>query len=744
MIDTFSSTGGGIFAALAVSSAAGLCLGIAGARIWRKSDASVYGDAIQNITEGYYRSSLDGRLLFANKALVQMNGYESEQEHLQSVDDIAVEWYVDPDRRTEFQNLLETDGEVQDFVSEVYRHKTRERIWVSENARMVIDAAGRPVSYEGTVREVTETVRRLELEELHNKLAQHVPGTLFQTRWSPPDKFSIPYFTGGFRKILGDVSELIREDSSFLFKRINPDDYRNFVDSAKESALNMTPWVMEFRVRREDGREIWVELNAMPEREADGSCLWHGFLMDITEKKLSEYKIHSLAFFDPLTELPNRRMLKERVEESKARCGKYGTLSAVLFIDLDNFKNLNDTRGHGMGDELLVQIANRLRLCVGGAGTVARFGGDEFVILLDNLGKDRSAAVKSAEQLAKDVLSSIDEPCALSSGDFHLSCSVGVAMIDGAMEHSFQALKNADTAMYAAKAQGKNQFRLYDSEMQNDVEHSVALMRDLRAALGSDQLSLHFQMQVDKKKQVIGAEAFMRWDHPTLGVISPTKFIPPAEENGFIVELTNWLLEKSIATLGGWNDNPSLAHLRMSINICSQQFHDASFVRRVQALLKRNKIPKGRLVLEVNEGVLAGDLRNVRRVMNALRNAGVRFSLDDFGTGTSSISNLRALPFDEVKIDGGFTTKIGRSKRDDALVSSMINMSDALGIKSVAEWVETDEQHAYLTEAGCKVMQGYLFGTPMPRKAFEAAASLPLVNKKLAGSRKKRKSKKAG
>ena len=303
-------------------------------------------------------------------------------------------------------------------------------------------------------------------------------------------------------------------------------------------------------------------------------------------------------------------------------------------------------------------------------------------------------------------------------------------MVSEEVNHPVEILKTADAAMYEAKSMGKNRFCLFDEKVQERLENSVNLMTDLRAAIGTEQLKLFFQAQVNEHNEIVGAEGLLRWDHPVKGPISPAQFIPAAEESGIIMDLTDWLLEEAALTLTRWADIPALSETRMSINISAQQFHDLSFESKVSDLLKTHNIADNRLVLEMTEHVLTGDLEQVKKIMTRLKKLGVGFSLDDFGTGYSSLSHLRELPFDEVKIDGSFVRDLEENENDRAILDAVLLMARALGLTTVAEWVETDGQREFLIGKGCNVLQGYLYGTAMPVSAFEAAAELPLFNAK--------------
>ena len=699
-----------------------------------KSD---FYEFIQNINEGYYRSSIDGKQLFANKALVNLNGYSSQEEMLSCVNNIAQEWYVDPNRRQEFQDLLHRDGYVENFISEIYRHKTRERIWISENARLKRDADGRVVYYEGTIREFSETMARLQLEDLHTKLTNRVPGALVQARWRRGGGFELPYFSDGLRAIVGNMPYKPTSDASALFSILHPDDFQMFIDSAEASARNQTEWNCEFRVHGDHEGETWLSLNAVPEIEEDRSCLWHGYLSDITDKKAAEKRIHSLAYYDTLTGLPNRQAMLDAIDTAIHHRRSRNQQAAVMFLDLDNFKGLNDTRGHAEGDELLIEISNRLRTCVAGKAQVGRFGGDEFVVLIDSIAAGADYPKRIAADLAFRIRRMLDEPCMLASGVFHTSCSIGVAMIEDHLTTGEDVLKQADLAMYTAKEQGKNQVKFCDEDMQLRVKTRVELMNDLRAAIGTKQLELHYQMQVDAQSKVVGAEALLRWNHPERGLVPPDEFIPLAEQNGLILRLSDWLLVETFETLARWQRDPQLSGISLSINISAQQFHNQAFGQMIAELIQTYGINPQRLILEMTEHVLSDDLKLVDQLMRGLKELGVGFSLDDFGTGYSSLKHLRDLPFDEVKIDGTFVQSLDRSENDRDIVRSVLGIAKALGLKTVAEWVEKPSQYEFLISEGCDTFQGYLFGPAMPLKRFEDVARLPLVNRSAAAPMQK-------
>jgi diguanylate cyclase (GGDEF)-like protein/PAS domain S-box-containing protein len=424
---------------------------------------------INNLSEGVYRSSIDGKQLSANRALVRLNGFSSEREMLESVnrtetDAIAVEWYVDPARRVEFKRVLHRDGHVKDFVSEIFRHKTRERIWISENARLVLcPRTGSPLMYEGTVRDITENLQRREAESRLNKLADIVPGGLFQMRRASDGSFTMPYMSQPFRKLLGYAPDQVLINPVDEVGRVHPNDKANYLMSLDLSARSLTPWRCMFRFRdAATGHFSWLDVNANIERDSDGSVVWSGCLSDVSEHKRMQGEIERLAYHDPLTDLPNRRLLLDRLTEACKQSRRRRKHGAVLFIDLDGFKAINDQYGHETGDEYIRMIGRRLSQTVRESDTVARFGGDEFVILLHDLDTDPAGAQRDASRVAEKINESLREGVALLGDSKPVRCSIGVSVFRGAAIQPEQVVAQADQAMYRAKAEGRGSVVIHD------------------------------------------------------------------------------------------------------------------------------------------------------------------------------------------------------------------------------------------------------------------------------------------
>ncbi|MGY6710500.1 MAG: diguanylate cyclase domain-containing protein [Rhizobiaceae bacterium] len=421
-------------------------------------------ELIENLSEGIYRSTLDGGILSANPALANLNGCDSPAELLGMVNDIAGQWYVDPNRRSQFRRILMREGQIKDFVSEVYRYKTRERIWVVESARLVRDpTTNRPLYYEGSVREITETVKRLNLEEFYQKLISQVPGGLFQIERKANGAFAMTFVSPGFVKIVGMEDQVLLDRTNALFEMIAPADRGDFLASLNKSARENARWDCEFSAVVPNGTQKWLRVTATPEK-ADGRTIWHGYLTDCSLRKKHEIEIEKLAFKDPLTDLPNRRMLLERLRNANRKCLRHGRHGALLFLDLDNFKEINDSHGHHVGDALLQNVARRLEESTGRREVVSRMGGDEFVVLVEDAGRERADAAQKSLMLASRLLAALREPYVIGETSHSASASIGIVVFDGSEESSDEILKKADVAMYGIKGTGRDGLALFDAE----------------------------------------------------------------------------------------------------------------------------------------------------------------------------------------------------------------------------------------------------------------------------------------
>ena len=444
---------------------------------------------------------------------------------------------------------------------------------------------------------------------------------------------------------------------------------------------------------------------------------------DITERKKAQGEINHLAFYDPLTQLPNRRLLQERLKRAMAVVARSEKHGALLFIDLDNFKLLNDDRGHHIGDLLLCQVAHRLSTAVREGDTVARLGGDEFVVVLEDLSETLETAATQAEVVAKNILGAMAQPHQIDGHPYHGSASVGVALFATNLDSMDDLLKRADLAMYQSKAAGRNTVSFFDPAMQAVVTARAALQADIRRALQAQQFLLFYQPQVAENGRITGVEALLRWQHPQRGLIPPIDFIPLAEDTGLIVPLGHWVLSTACLQLVAWSQQPAMADLSIAVNVSALQFKSSDFVPDVLNILAQTGARAHRLKLELTESLLINDVEDTIRKMNQLQARGIGFSLDDFGTGYSSLSYLKRLPLDQLKIDQGFVRNIVTEPNDAAIARMVVVLADSLGLQVIAEGVETLAQRDFLANLGCRAYQGYLFGRPVPIAEFEALAA---------------------
>jgi diguanylate cyclase (GGDEF)-like protein/PAS domain S-box-containing protein len=492
--------------------------------------------------------------------------------------------------------------------------------------------------------------------------------------------------------------------------------------AAMWDSINCTgAWEGEIWNRRKNGDIYPEHLTITAVNDVDGKVVnFVATLADITVSKAAADEIKSLAFYDPLTGLPNRRLLLDRLQHALVASARSGKKAALLFIDLDHFKTLNDTLGHDFGDMLLQQVAARLTACLRKSDTVARLGGDEFVVMLEELSEEHIEAATQTEIAGEKILLALNQPYQLGKHEYHSSPSIGVTIINDPCSPIDELLKQADIAMYQSKTSGRNALRFFDPKMQDAISSRLELENELRKAIQAQQFQLHYQIQVDKLGKPLGAEALIRWLHPERGQVSPFHFIPLAEDTGLILPIGQWILDTACAQLKLWQQMPSARQLVLAVNVSPKQFHQKDFSDQVQTAIKRHGIDPHLLKLELTESMLLDNIESTIATMNTLKGVGVQFSLDDFGTGYSSLQYLKRLPLDQLKIDQSFVRDIVADKSDKAIVRTIISMAQSLNLNAIAEGVETEEQRQLLLDTGCDCFQGYLFGKPVPVAEFES------------------------
>lgn len=501
---------------------------------------------------------------------------------------------------------------------------------------------------------------------------------------------------------------------------------KEFYQHMWQTILNEGYWQGEIWDKRKNGEVYTKFAHISVLRRSDGSVYRHvAQFSDITEKKQKDELIFWQANYDSLTGLPNRRLLNDRLVHALATNKRSEDCGALMFLDLDKFKTLNDTLGHDYGDMLLVEVAKRIKSCVREVDTVARIGGDEFVVLLENLGSETKEATQIAAHIAENIRACLSAPYQLRDRTYHSSPSIGVSLIYGNHESSDDLIKHADMAMYQAKESGRNAVRFFDPQMQQSVETLAALESDLRQAINHQQLRLYYQIQLDNDLHQIGAEAMVRWIHPTRGMVLPAQFIPFAEESSLILEIGHWVLDAACQQIAAWSNNEHTRKLVLAVNISARQFKQSDFVEQVAAMIRKHSIEPSRLKLELTESIALGDLDIIVTKMLTLRHVlGVTLSLDDFGTGYSSLSYLKRLPLDQIKIDQSFVRDMTVDSGDAVMVKTIIDMAQNFDVDVIAEGVETEAQLALLKQYGCLAYQGYLFSKPVPLEEFEALLKL--------------------
>ncbi|MDT8375259.1 MAG: EAL domain-containing protein [Mariprofundaceae bacterium] len=591
--------------------------------------------------------------------------------------------------------------------------------WVHEHCNNEFDASGKPLRSVGAVQDITD--QHLAAEQLR------IAAATFETQEAiavTDPEGNILRINRAFEDLSGySMEELLGKNPRILQSGRHD---KAFYKEMWTALIDTGKWSGEIWDRRKDG-EIYPKFMTITAVYDDHHQLTHYVALssDISERKQSEQKIHQLAFYDPLTRLPNRRLLLDRLQQVMAGSGRSGRYGAVLFLDLDHFKTINDTKGHAAGDMLLIEVAQRLHSSVREGDSVARLGGDEFVVILEGLDGEPEKAAGQAELVAENIRGALSQPYMLEDYQYHTTPSIGVTLFRGHLEKEGELLKHADIAMYQAKSAGRNTIRFFDPQMQVVLDARHGLEADMHQALDRQQFHLYYQAQVESHGKVTGAKVLLRWKHPERGMIAPDQFIPLAEETGLIVPIGLWVLETACMQLMAWQHDPLTRNLTLAVNVSGRQFHQADFVARVQQVLLESGVKPSRLKLELTESILLANVENFIARMHEIKSLGVSFSIDDFGTGYSSLQYLKRLPLDQIKIDRSFVSDITSDPNDAAIVQAIIVMSKALELKVIAEGVETEAQRKFLHRHGCHAFQGYLFSKPVPLEQFEKLLKKP-------------------
>ncbi|WP_394199835.1 putative bifunctional diguanylate cyclase/phosphodiesterase [Shewanella waksmanii] len=501
---------------------------------------------------------------------------------------------------------------------------------------------------------------------------------------------------------------------------IHPDDAAKALHSFQDAIANAKNFNGEFRIVRGDGEVRTIQASAKVITDQHNKAIrFIGSNIDITDVETSKNKIHELAYFDQLTNLPNRRLLKDRLMRSLAVSRRLHFYGAVLFIDLDNFKEINDIHGHDLGDEVLTEIAARLSNAIGIEDTLSRWSGDEFTILLPHISLNERIAVDFARTTAESIQNSLSQVIVSNGCMFKLTACIGITLFNHVGTTCDEALKQADLALYRSKDSGKNHISFFDPAMQTDILNRKQMEIDLENACLNGEFTLYYQAQFSDDNGIIGAETLIRWQHPQKGLVRPDEFIPVLEETGLIIEVGKWVLSEACAKLGAWAKQPLFSHMTLSVNVSSVQLLDRNFTLYVKQLIDIHQVPKGKLKIEITEGIFIDNIDTTVAIMDELSDSGIIFSLDDFGTGFSSLSYLKSLPLSQLKIDKSFVRDLQHDENDVAISKTIVNLAQSLDLNVIAEGVEQNEQRQILRNLGCYNYQGYLYHKPESCQQFE-------------------------
>ncbi|WP_346285525.1 EAL domain-containing protein [Zoogloea sp.] len=667
-----------------------------------------YRHIFEYASEGIFQTTREGRYLAANPALARLYGYATPDELMADLSDIESRLYVDPERRRSFRHLMAMHGEVINFESEV-RRRDGSCIWISENAHTVRGPRGEFICYEGTVQDISERKRNDE----HLRLLATVFSNSNEAIIVTDAENRIVATNQAFTKLTGyPQEEVLGQNPRILSAGITPPEvYQEMWADLEQHGA----WQGELWDRRRDGEAYpkWLSISMV--RDAAGQVQnYIGNFIDISEMKASEERIRHLAHHDTLTNLPNRFSLNEKLEQAVGLCQRTGMSLALMLIDLDRFKAINDTLGHHVGDELLIQVAKRLSATVRTSDIVARLGGDEFVVVLPD-----GADATDAAHVADKIVRAISAPYLINGQEQRTSPSIGICLYPDDATEIGDLLKNADVAMYHAKAKGRGNFQFFTEGMNAATTRRLSLESELRSGLERKQFVLHYQPQLDLRSgRLVGVEALIRWNHPSRGLIPPAEFIPVAEEAGIIDAIGDWVLQEACRQLGAWRE-AGLDPLRMSINLSTGQFLDKTLPARIAELLDFHDLHAGLLDLEVTESVSMASPNETIEVMRALTGSGLSLSIDDFGTGYSSLAYLKLFPIRTLKIDRSFVKDIETDPSDADICDVTVLLAHRLGLEVVAEGVETEAQLKFLRSIGCEKIQGYLISPPVPAAQIE-------------------------
>lgn len=669
-----------------------------------------YRILIENMSEGALTLNANGIIIYANRRLAELL-----KASLEKVIGSRMNAWIAPDYLPTFEELVSHSGE---------KNNRQELSLVAADGGLV------PISFSTSFpilagMEDSICLLATDLTEINtykrNEQELRIAAIAFNS-------YAGIVVTDGNRKIIR-ANDSYTKITGYTFDEIKGTELNVLSTDGQDVSLYTSIWEAinknglwegEVWSKRKSGEAFLALFTINAIKDKNGFITnYVGAAHDITQSNAAKEQIKNLAFYDQLTQLPNRRLLMDRLRVAMVTSARNGQEGAIFFLDLDHFKNINDTLGHEMGDLLLQQVAKRLTSCVRESDTVARLGGDEFVVMLEGLGEEPIVAAAGAEVIARKIIAELNRTYQLHTHEYHITPSIGITLFNQHPSGMEALLGEADIAMYQAKQEGRNTLRFFSSEMQDAINVHVALEGDLRKALDERQFQMYYQIQVDSHRHPFGVETLIRWVHPERGLVQPLIFIPLAEEIGLIQHIGNWALETACSQLRLWQGDVLTRDLELSVNVSAKQFNHPNFAAQVIDIVDRQGINPKLLKLEITESVLLQNINAAIDCMNALKESGIQFALDDFGTGYSSLQYLNRLPLGQLKIDQSFVGNI-LTGRNLIIVKTIISMAKTLGIGVIAEGVETDEQQQILLNNGCFHYQGYLFGKPQPIDQFES------------------------